>query len=239
MEQNDEVVERQKLVDVETEEDVTISAPKSVQTPASPVAVVPKISIKSISSGDTTRSRNSASCSIERTITSDKVGQTSAKVTYVNERRQRPHLHGTADERFEFKSRPRKLLKGLISSLNTSSLSSDKFDQRPIKHHSFVSEVPDVKHMERALLGLLDDFHSGKLKAFGSGCTMEQMTKIREQQESLAKLHFELAAAEEDALENGNDFNAAKAQENMLQLMQRLEQLSISIEQLQTSHTGL
>ncbi|KAL9923835.1 coiled-coil domain-containing protein 28B isoform X2 [Glossina fuscipes] len=211
MEQNDEVVERQKLVDVETEEDVTISAPKSVQTPASPVAVVPKISIKSISSGDTTRSRNSASCSIERTITSDKVGQTSAKVTYVNERRQRPHLHGTADERFEFKSRPRKLLK----------------------------EVPDVKHMERALLGLLDDFHSGKLKAFGSGCTMEQMTKIREQQESLAKLHFELAAAEEDALENGNDFNAAKAQENMLQLMQRLEQLSISIEQLQTSHTGL
>uniref|UniRef100_A0A1A9WLZ0 Coiled-coil domain-containing protein 28B n=1 Tax=Glossina brevipalpis TaxID=37001 RepID=A0A1A9WLZ0_9MUSC len=366
MEQNDEVVERQKLVDVETEEDVTISAPKSVQTPASPIAV-PKISIKSISSGDTTRSRNSASCSIERTITSDKVGQTSAKVTYVNERRQRPHLHGTADERFEFKSRPRKLLKGiflfplccevnvhlniitespsdddncvitahktqnvqlntttkstatnslncssslatdsnfsnnsgnhlsqnnsdsnhqhqhqhqhpqqyqqtrsqsqymvndnttltnrrklnattvsvsagypgLISSLNTSSLSSDKFDQRPIKHHSFVSEVPDVKHMERALLGLLDDFHSGKLKAFGSGCTMEQMTKIREQQESLAKLHFELAAAEEDALENGNDFNAAKAQENMLQLMQRLEQLSISIEQLQTSHTGL
>ena len=73
----------------------------------------------------------------------------------------------------------------------------------------------------------------------GSGCTMDQMTKIREQQESLAKLHFELAAAEEDSLESGNDFNAAKAQENMLQLMQRLEQLSISIEQLQTSHTGL
>ncbi|XP_037821783.1 coiled-coil domain-containing protein 28B isoform X2 [Lucilia sericata] len=213
MEPNDEVVERQKLVDVETEEDVTNSAPKSAPTPASPMAV-PKINIKSISSGETTRSRNSASCSIERTTTtSDKIGggQSSAKVTYVNERRPRPHLHGTNDERFEFKSRPRKLLK----------------------------EVPDVKHMERALLGLLDDFHSGKLKAFGSGCTMDQMTKIREQQESLAKLHFELAAAEEDSLENGNDFNAAKAQENMLQLMQRLEQLSISIEQLQTSHTGL
>ncbi|XP_023308127.2 probable serine/threonine-protein kinase tsuA isoform X1 [Lucilia cuprina] len=399
MEPNDEVVERQKLVDVETEEDVTNSAPKSAPTPASPMAV-PKINIKSISSGETTRSRNSASCSIERTTTtSEKIGggQSSAKVTYVNERRPRPHLHGTNDERFEFKSRPRKLLKdigdgdsingitqlssetlsdetcinsniknnnnnnnnynsnnknnninnttvkttstsslnqtslttttntttkaavisceatsntlssssgsglaggstnsssgshhhhyhqhqhqyhnassnnnsnnhnvidntpliqrrkpnvnnaaisvsagypGLISSANIGSL-SDKFDQRPIKHHSFVSEVPDVKHMERALLGLLDDFHSGKLKAFGSGCTMDQMTKIREQQESLAKLHFELAAAEEDSLENGNDFNAAKAQENMLQLMQRLEQLSISIEQLQTSHTGL
>lgn len=47
------------------------------------------------------------------------------------------------------------------------SVHSDNFDDRPIKHHSFVSEVPDVKHMERALLGLLDDFHTGKLKAFG------------------------------------------------------------------------
>lgn len=73
----------------------------------------------------------------------------------------------------------------------------------------------------------------------GSGCTMDQMTKIREQQESLAKLHFELAAAEEDSLENGSDLNAAKAQENMQNLVQRLEQLSVSIEQLQTSHSGL
>ncbi|XP_022227653.1 coiled-coil domain-containing protein 28B isoform X3 [Drosophila obscura] len=220
MEPNDEVVERQKLVpnDVETEEEAqSQSAPKSAQTPASPA--VPNIKIKGISSGDTTRSRNSASCSIERTISEkDKEkGQqpTATKVTYVNERRARPQAQGgsggAGDERFEFKTRPRKLLK-----------------------------VPDVKHMERALLGLLDDFHSGKLKAFaGSGCTMDQMTKIREQQESLAKLHFELAAAEEDSLEHGNEFNTNKAQENMLQLMQRLEQLSISIEQLQTSHTGL
>lgn len=34
-------------------------------------------------------------------------------------------------------------------------------------HHTFVSEVPDVRHMERALIMLLDDFHSGKLRAFG------------------------------------------------------------------------
>ncbi|XP_036329360.1 uncharacterized protein LOC118741476 isoform X1 [Rhagoletis pomonella] len=310
METNDEVVERQKLVsnDIDGEEDhnnlstIPQSDPISVASPPSPT--VPKINIKTMSSGDTTRSRNSASCSIERT--SEKGQLTSAKVTYVNERRPRPHLHGSAsvgccsnDERLDFKSRPRKLLKeadetcssdhsinsitvvsseifhnnsdGITdsqqiyssddkgdlrmlhektiaddpspSNLNTSNGDSgsrlDKFDERPIKHHSFVSEVPDVKHMERALLGLLDDFHSGKLKAFGSGCTMEQMTKIREQQESLAKLHFELAAAEEDSLENVNDLNSAKAQENMLQLVQRLEQLSVSIEQLQTSHTGL
>ncbi|XP_055850848.1 uncharacterized protein LOC129915369 isoform X1 [Episyrphus balteatus] len=252
MEPNDEVVERQKLVpnDIETEEEpnsqVTTapqSAPKSsAPTPASPVTI-PKVNIKSTSSGDTTRSRNSASCSIERT-TSDK-NTSSAKVTYVNERRQKS---AQDESRFEFKSRPRKLLKEIgDNDASGSSVviappalnNSDKFDDRPIKHHSFVSEVPDVKHMERALLGLLDDFHTGKLKAFGSGCTMDQMTKIREQQESLAKLHFELAAAEEDSLDSGTDLNAAKAQENMLQLVQRLEQLSISIEQLQTSHTGL
>ncbi|XP_030384225.1 myb-like protein D isoform X1 [Scaptodrosophila lebanonensis] len=302
MEPNDEVVERQKLVpnDVETEEEAQ-SAPKSAQTPASaspsPVAV-PKINIKGVSSGETTRSRNSASCSIERTISEKGQPPNAAKVTYVNERRPRPQAGGVSgsgagDERFEFKTRPRKLLKDdqnsehslnsitLVSSewlaphpskdeqdshhnnnnnnnstktnnnnntntnnntprkppMQNASIHSDKFDDRPIKHHSFVSEVPDVKHMERALLGLLDDFHSGKLKAFGSGCTMDQMTKIREQQESLAKLHFELAAADEE--EHGTELNATKAQENMLQLMQRLEQLSISIEQLQTSHTGL
>lgn len=47
MEPNDEVVERQKLVDVETEEDVTNSAPKSAPTPASPMAV-PKINVNTI-----------------------------------------------------------------------------------------------------------------------------------------------------------------------------------------------
>ncbi|KAJ8946671.1 hypothetical protein NQ318_019985 [Aromia moschata] len=58
-----------------------------------------------------------------------------------------------------------------------------------------IHKVPDVRHMERALLGLLADFHSGKLRAFGSGCTMEQMTNIREQQEKLTKLHFDLGSA--------------------------------------------
>ncbi|XP_039951596.1 uncharacterized protein LOC126752409 isoform X2 [Bactrocera neohumeralis] len=297
METNAEVVERQKLVtnDNDGDEDINnhTTVPKSGPKPESilPTPAVPKMIIKNVSSGDTTRSRNSASCSIERT--SEKGQLTSAKVTYINERRTRPNLQISAslggcnnDERLDFKSRQRKLLKekeadicntdhsasnipensnevycdsidfvrlyifrekvGSIdpsTSLNTTnaggSSNVNEFDHRPIKHHSFVSEVPDVKHMERALLGLLDDFHSGKLKAFGSGCTMEQMTKIREQQESLAKLHFELAAAEEDSLESVHDLNAAKAQENMLQLVQRLEQLSVSIEQLQSSHLGL
>ncbi|XP_019869941.1 uncharacterized protein LOC109598472 isoform X2 [Aethina tumida] len=92
-----------------------------------------------------------------------------------------------------------------------------------------IHKVPDVRHMERALLGLLDDFHSGKLRAFGSGCTMEQMTNIREQQEKLARLHFDLGAA---AVPSLNDESLQRQKNNMSQLIRRLEQLSLSIEGL-------
>lgn len=146
---------------------------------------------------------------------------------------------------------------------NVDAKSNTGFDMRSLKHHSFITEVPDVRHMERALLGLLDDFQSGKLKAFGMdrlaiainfnlkhiywisllssdgsgfGCTMEQMTDIREQQESLAKLHFELGSAGGDPFNSKNDVNA---QENMSRLVQKLENLSVSIEKLQSSHSNL
>lgn len=87
--------------------------------------------------------------------------------------------------------------------------------------------------MERALLGLLDDFHSGKLRAFGSGCTMDQMTSIREQQEKLAKLHFDLGAANDPSL---NDDSLKQTQNVMSRLIERLEQLSVSIEGLHSNN---
>lgn len=101
------------------------------------------------------------------------------------------------------------------------------------RHHCFISEVPDVRHMERALLGLLADFHSGKLRAFGGSCTMEQMTNIREQQEKLAKLHFDLAGVSDPSL---SDESLKQSQNTMSQLIQRLEQLSVSIEGLHSNN---
>lgn len=65
---------------------------------------------------------------------------------------------------------------------------------------------------------------------------MEQMTDIREQQESLAKLHFELGAVGGDPFNSKNDVNA---QENMSRLVQKLENLSVSIEKLHSSHSNL
>ncbi|KAB0798633.1 hypothetical protein PPYR_09626 [Photinus pyralis] len=100
------------------------------------------------------------------------------------------------------------------------------------RHHCFLSEVPDVRHMEQALLGLLADFHSGKLKAFGSGSTMEQMTNIREQQERLAKLHFDLATDSDPSL---SEEGLRHSRTTMSQLIERLEQLSVSIEGLHTT----
>lgn len=54
----------------------------------------------------------------------------------------------------------------LIKSNSKSSL--DSFANRPLKHHSFQTDLPDVRSMERALLGLLGEFHSGQLRAFGT-----------------------------------------------------------------------
>ncbi|XP_023021349.1 uncharacterized protein isoform X2 [Leptinotarsa decemlineata] len=165
--------------------------------------ISPIKSSKISSSGNTSRS------SVAHSIRRGQSGvPTGSKITFVNERKIRDTNRGSA-------VRPR----------NTD---KDK-PHTDIPHHSFMSQVPDVRHMERALLGLLGDFHSGKLRAFGSGCTMEQMTNIREQQEKLAKLHFDLGSATVPSL---NDDDIQRSQNTMSELIQRLEQLSVSIEAL-------
>ncbi|XP_076242786.1 uncharacterized protein LOC143184440 isoform X2 [Calliopsis andreniformis] len=90
-------------------------------------------------------------------------------------------------------------------------------------------EVPDVRHMEQALLQLLEDFHSGNLRAFGKDCSMEQMTEIREQQERLARLHFELGQRQEIG---GEQSGLRHSIANMRHLLHRLQQLSVCIEKL-------
>lgn len=66
---------------------------------------------------------------------------------------------------------------------------------------------------------------------------MDQMTDIREQQESLAKLHFELGAGGDPL--NGAGTAGLNAQENMTQLVAKLENLSVSIERLHSSNSNL
>ncbi|KAL0107178.1 hypothetical protein PUN28_015595 [Cardiocondyla obscurior] len=111
---------------------------------------------------------------------------------------------------------------------------NEKEKQRPnrpdppkiVRQHK---EVPDVRHMEQALLQLLEDFHSGNLRAFGKDCSMEQMTEIREQQERLARLHFELGQRQEVG---GEQSGLRQSSANMRHLLHRLQQLSVCIEKL-------
>lgn len=111
----------------------------------------------------------------------------------------------------------------------------DSDGRAPCEQHSFLTDVTDVRQMEQGLLQLLHDFHSGKLQAFGKDCTFEKMEHVREQQERLARLHFELNAQQElcgPESEEGRQL----AKDNLTKLIENLQHLSQSIEQLQ-SHT--
>ncbi|KAH9425516.1 protein of unknown function (DUF4061) [Dermatophagoides pteronyssinus] len=57
---------------------------------------------------------------------------------------------------------------------------------------NFLREFADVHETEQGLINLLTDFHEGKINAFGENITLENMIKVREQQENLARLHFEM-----------------------------------------------
>ncbi|XP_065600781.1 IQ domain-containing protein C-like isoform X2 [Cyrtonyx montezumae] len=82
--------------------------------------------------------------------------------------------------------------------------------------HSFLTEVSDVCEMEGGLLGLLSDFHSGKLQAFGKECSFEQLEHVREMQEKLARLHFGLDVCVEELPE---EQKKAVADRNLDQLL--------------------
>ncbi|KAK2716152.1 uncharacterized protein LOC136038687 isoform X2 [Artemia franciscana] len=91
----------------------------------------------------------------------------------------------------------------------------------------------EVKHMESALLELLSDFRSGKLRAFGNDGSLEQMMAIRDQQEKLAKMHFDLLA-KRSRNSSSKDGETAPV-DTMKELIFGLEQLSMSIEKLHSS----
>lgn len=98
----------------------------------------------------------------------------------------------------------------------------------PIQEHSFLTDRTDVKIMERELLGLMDDFHNGKLHAFGSDFTIDKMDKVRDLQERAAQMHFQMDSAE---MENDEE-DETKCDRNLEKLMKNLENLSSTIQSL-------
>ncbi|XP_066539302.1 coiled-coil domain-containing protein 28A [Hoplias malabaricus] len=104
-----------------------------------------------------------------------------------------------------------------------------KSNQSAPIQHSFLTDVSDVQEMEKGLLGLLNDFHSGKLQAFGNECSIDQMEHVREMQEKLARLHFDLYGEVEEL---PKDQRKAACDSNMDKLLLNLEELSSSIQKL-------
>merc|ERR1711970_969332 len=88
----------------------------------------------------------------------------------------------------------------------------------------------EVQRMEQSLLRLLHQFNSGQLRAFDRSMLV-QMEQVRDQQEAIARRHFELGA-EQDLHQPLSDEGLAMASENMSQLMGSLEGLSQAIGQL-------
>ncbi|XP_062378451.1 coiled-coil domain-containing protein 28B isoform X2 [Sardina pilchardus] len=104
-----------------------------------------------------------------------------------------------------------------------------KVTQSSPLQHSFLTDVSDVREMEGGLLNLLNDFHSGKLQAFGKVCSFEQLEHIREMQEKLARLHFSLDSHVEELSE---DQRKCASDRNLEHLLCNLEELSSSIQKL-------
>ncbi|XP_069953471.1 uncharacterized protein [Cherax quadricarinatus] len=112
-------------------------------------------------------------------------------------------------------------------------LDSCKMD-RPIQHHTFLADVADVRQIEQGLLQLMEDFQAGNLRAFGKDSRLRQMEAIREQQERLARLHFDVGA-EQDLYPPLSEEGLRTSHDNMRTLMEKLAQLSESIERLHTN----
>jgi hypothetical protein len=95
--------------------------------------------------------------------------------------------------------------------------------------HSFLTDVADVRQMEQGLLQLLEDFHLGKLQAFGLDCTFEKMDEVRERQERLARKHFDI----DSRCDSKGHQPPEASSKNLSELMGNLQELCQSIQNLQ------
>ncbi|CAI5770192.1 Uncharacterized protein PODLI_1B026982 [Podarcis lilfordi] len=121
-----------------------------------------------------------------------------------------------------------KLKRGMKEKAKAPGAESKGAQSAPIQH-SFLTDVSDVQEMEKGLLSLLNDFHSGKLQAFGNECSIEQMEHVRGMQEKLARLNLELYGELEELPE---DKRKVASDSNLDRLLSDLEELNSSIQKL-------
>lgn len=148
-----------------------------------------------------------------------------------DQKKESPDVEDSKMSKFDTKYTPRRVPR--TNGKGASKIKTIVPTDSPCQQHSFLTDITDVRQMEQGLLQLLDDFHSGKIQAFGKDCTFEKMENVREQQERLARLHFDLNAQQE-IYGPQSDEGRRMAKENLSKLIENLQQLSMSIEQLQS-----
>ncbi|XP_061111140.1 coiled-coil domain-containing protein 28A [Conger conger] len=136
--------------------------------------------------------------------------------------------NATSGRSLAFGSQKTKYKRGARDKPRSQGLSAKAPQSAPIQH-SFLTDVSDVQEMEKGLLSLLNDFHSGKLQAFGNECSIDQMEHVREMQEKLARLHFDLYG---EVDEMPQEQRRGASDSNMDKLLLNLEELSSSIQKL-------
>ncbi|XP_072180368.1 uncharacterized protein [Diadema setosum] len=99
------------------------------------------------------------------------------------------------------------------------------------KEHSFITNAYDIRQMQDGLLNLLEEFNSGKLQAFDEHCSYEKMSNVRDLQEKLARLHFEMDD-QVHAQGVGSKEAITLANQNMDHLLSNLDQLSMAVRSL-------
>ena len=127
-----------------------------------------------------------------------------------------------------------KQLNGAMSydSDGTSIMSSDSKTQRKGQEHSFLMDQTYVEEMEEGLLKLLNNFKNDKLNAFDENCSLDKMRQIKNMQENLAQLHFNLENEETNKAALSEEDKTKKNQDKMKKLMKNLENLCSNVQNL-------
>ncbi|VUZ43404.1 unnamed protein product [Hymenolepis diminuta] len=109
---------------------------------------------------------------------------------------------------------------------------------------NLAANIDDVRHMEEKMLRLLEDFEAGKIVSVGPDCPYDKLDAVREQQEELMRLHFELDNKMQGTTGPISGRNRQQARRllmeegrktsksNLSTLVNKLESLSFSIQNL-------
>ena len=119
------------------------------------------------------------------------------------------------------------------SFLSGDTASNNSKSQQKGQEHSFLMDQTYVEEMEEGLFKLLNNFKSDKLNAFEENCSLDKMRQIKNKQEELAQLHFNLENEEEtNKTALSEEDKTKRNQDKMKKLMKNLEGLCSSVQNL-------